>query len=236
MGRGGDLYNSGKCLAVRTQFTGSAGVDGGAVYNGKGSFQAANCTFSFASAQNDGGGLYNYGSGVTLSNCLFAGCGADSGGGIYSVSSKMAVANCTLTQQTANTGAAGIELVGNGGGATVRNTILWNNATMGVTGEAQQVSVAATTTLYLDHSDVQGLTGALGGVGNIGADPLFAAPGSFDFRPTAGSPCLDAGNNAWLATDFADLDADGVFNEPTPLDLDDATRVVNGTVDMGAYE
>lgn len=236
MGRGGDLYNSGKCLAIRTQFTGDAGVDGGAVYNHESSFSAANCTFSWSSAQNHGGGMFNYGSGVTLSNCLFERCSAERGGGIYNDNSKLAVGNCTLTEQTANTGTAGIELVGNGGGAAVRNSILWNNSTMGSTGEAQQVSVAPTTTLYLDYSDVQGLTGALGGVGNIGLDPLFTAPGSFDFRPAIGSPCIDAGSNTYLLSDFGDLDGDLNFGEPTPFDLDDTTRVVNGTVDMGAYE
>ena len=236
MGRGGDVYNSGKFLAVRSIFTGSAGVDGGGVYNGKGSFSAANCTFSYAWTQGNGGGLYNYGSGVTLSNCLFVGCNADTGAGIYSDNSKMTVSSCTLTQQAATTGAAGIELVGNGGGASVRNSILWNNATSGSTTEADQISVAATTTLYLDFTDVQGLTGALGGLGNIGVDPLFASPGTFDFRPGAGSPCIDAGSNSLLLNDFADLDGDLVFLEPTPFDLDDTTRVVNGTVDMGAYE
>lgn len=236
MGRGGDLYNAGKCLAIRTKFTGGAGVDGGAVYNGKSSFSAANCSFTWATAQRNGGGMFNYGSSVTLSNCLFAGCSAESGGGVYSEASKLAVGNCTLTQQTATVGAAGIELVGNGGGASVRNSILWANSTMGVSGEAEQISVAGTTVLYLDFSDVQGLTGALGGTGNIGLDPLFAAPGLFDFRPTLGSPCIDAGSNSLLLLDFADLDGDLVFIEPTPLDLDDTTRVVNGTVDMGAYE
>ncbi len=59
------------------------------------------------------------------------------------------------------------------------------------------------------------------GTGNIVVDPLFADAEDGDFRLLAGSPCLDAGDNAAVsgATDLA--------GNP---------RVQNGTVDMGAYE
>ena len=56
-----------------------------------------------------------------------------------------------------------------------------------------------------------------------GRDPLFVDPVNGDFRLCAGSPCLDAGDNAWLV--------EGVTN-----DLAGATRVQNGIVDIGAYE
>jgi len=58
--------------------------------------------------------------------------------------------------------------------------------------------------------------------GNISEDPLFVdAPGG-DYRLLAGSPCIDVGiNEDWMS------DA---------VDLDGKPRVLNGTVDMGAYE
>ncbi len=52
----------------------------------------------------------------------------------------------------------------------------------------------------------------------------------------AGSDCIDSGNSAALPTDARDLDADGDVTEPLPLDLVGRPRLVNGSVDMGAYE
>jgi predicted outer membrane repeat protein len=62
------------------------------------------------------------------------------------------------------------------------------------------------------------------GEGNIDADPLFVdADVAGDLHLLGGSPCLDAGDNsaipAWMTKDV----------EGNP-------RIVNGTVDMGAYE
>ena len=51
-----------------------------------------------------------------------------------------------------------------------------------------------------------------------------------------GSPCIDLGSNKAMPTDAVDLDGDLQFTEPTPLDLDLGPRVVNGTVDLGAFE
>ena len=58
----------------------------------------------------------------------------------------------------------------------------------------------------------------------------------YDLRLAAGSECIDTGDNASLPDDLIDLDADGDTTEVIPWDLDNQPRVVNGTVDMGAYE
>lgn len=78
----------------------------------------------------------------------------------------------------------------------------------------------------------QGLTGTCASQaaqnGNISADPMFADASGGNFRLTAGSPAIDAGNNA-------------APNLP-PKDLDGATRIQDGdgdgldVVDMGPYE
>jgi len=47
---------------------------------------------------------------------------------------------------------------------------------------------------------------------------------------------IDASNNDLLPADTFDLDADGDTTEPIPFDLAGNARLVNGTVDMGAYE
>ncbi|MBN1612155.1 MAG: hypothetical protein JW940_36325 [Polyangiaceae bacterium] len=58
----------------------------------------------------------------------------------------------------------------------------------------------------------------------------------YDVRLAAGSECVDHGDNAALPADSSDLDADGNLTEAIPLDLDGRPRVINDTVDMGAYE
>ena len=59
------------------------------------------------------------------------------------------------------------------------------------------------------------------GTNNISADPQFVNPAS-DFHVAAHAPGEDAGNNG----------AQGVGS----TDLDGGTRILGGTVDMGAYE
>lgn len=69
-----------------------------------------------------------------------------------------------------------------------------------------------------------------------------------DYRLPAGSPCIDAGNNAAVASDMLDLDDDGNWDERLPLDFAGYWRFRNDPatadtgfgappiVDMGAYE
>ena len=59
-----------------------------------------------------------------------------------------------------------------------------------------------------------------GGMGNIIAEPQFVNTNG-DYHLASDSPCINAGNNAY---------AQGT------TDLDGNPRIVNGTVDMGAYE
>jgi hypothetical protein len=60
-----------------------------------------------------------------------------------------------------------------------------------------------------------------GGTGNITNDPQFVNAAASNFHLQATSPCRDGGDNAFVRTD---RDADG------------NPRIVNGTVDIGAYE
>ena len=57
-----------------------------------------------------------------------------------------------------------------------------------------------------------------------------------DLRLAAGSPCVDAGDNARVPADWLDLDGDGDTSEPLPLDLDGAARFQDdpGAPDVGA--
>jgi hypothetical protein len=59
------------------------------------------------------------------------------------------------------------------------------------------------------------------GTGNITGDPLLVNPGAGDFHLQSGSPGINAGNNAYVAT---------------TNDLAGNPRIFGGTVDIGAYE
>ncbi|MHC4535048.1 MAG: right-handed parallel beta-helix repeat-containing protein, partial [Planctomycetota bacterium] len=197
---------------------------GGGMCNIASSPTVTNCTFSGNSTEQFGGGMYNQSIGPALVNCTFIGNTARDGGGgmCNNVNSNTTVTNCTFSENS--TGGYGGGMYNfNDSNPTIANCILWNN-TASLSGP--QISGLATVT----YSDVQG---GWSGTGNIDADPLFA---DADLRLSTGSPCINAGSNAALPPDTADLDSDGDTTEPIPLDLDGNARIFNGVVDMGAYE
>lgn len=102
----------------------------------------------------------------------------------------------------------------------IRNCIIWGNS------EGYQVEDSSIPT----YSCIQDWTG--GGIGNTSLDPRFIDPDGPDndpytyqdnnYRLRADSPCIDAGKNAsWMSE---------------AVDLDGNPRIINGRVDMGAYE
>ena len=126
-----------------------------------------------------------------------------------------------------------------GGNPTLTNCILWNNSDSGGTDEYAQICGGIPT---VNYNCIQGWTGTLGGVGNIGDDPCFVEPYNGDYHLLPGSLCIDAGDNTAVPADTTDLDGDGNTTEPIPFDLDGNPRIVDGNddgnpvVDMGAYE
>ena len=158
-----------------------------------------------------GGGAYF----CALYNCTVSGNSAFEGGGAYfcalynctvSGNSGGGANNCTLYNCTLN---------GNSGGGayncTLYNCIVYYNT----------ASVGANYDSYctLNYCCTTPLPTA--GVGNISNGPLFVDSANGNLRLQSNSPCINAGNNAYVSG---------------TTDLDGRPRIVGGTVDMGAYE
>lgn len=256
-GTGGALVNTGHTTITTTIFAGNSARTGGAVANASTATYTSCLFVGNTATDSDGGALHNQDDedGMpVLTNCLFIGNHADGrGGAVYDTSSLDGVGvgptliNCTLSGNTAGDFGGGIFL-DRSGHADVVNSIVWNNSDSVGTGEESQINLNTGTSspsLNIDNSCVQDWTGALGGSGNIGNDPLFVdADGPDDVLGTdddillltAGSPCVDAGDNSALPADGDDLDGDGNTTEPTPLDFRGGPRIFNGTVEMGVFE
>lgn len=183
-----------------------------------------NCVLSNNSCWYSGGGAYN----STLTNCLLFGNSAGDGGGaclatlfnclVISNSAsqgggadRSSLYNCTVARNRAtSTGSAG-GVVGYVGPSAVFNSIVFSNVTVsGVSNYANSVTFQNSCTWPLPAN----------GVGNFTNAPLFVNDTN-DFHLQSDSPCINAGNNAYVST---------------ITDSDGNPRILGGTVDAGAFE
>ncbi|MFQ5805840.1 MAG: M28 family peptidase [Phycisphaerae bacterium] len=220
----------------------------------------ANCVFSQNTVESWGGGgaVRGYESDARFVNCAFRGnvvnvsdpSDLGAGGAAYFVGGSPSFVQCSFSANSAARSGGAIAL--EDAVCTLANSILWDNAAP----SGPQIALYRLAILQTSHSDVAGgaaavyVSGAtlIWGPGNIDADPLFVDPESGDLRLLPGSSCIDAGANALVPADFADLDRDGDVRELTPLDLDYEGRFFDDpdtpdtgcgsapVVDMGAYE
>ena len=245
--RGGGMFNNGHdnpCNPTVTgcTFTGnSAAQYGGGMFNyghgdGECNPMLTDCTFIGNASGDEGGGMLNWEGHAVVTNCTFTGNFAGGGGGgMNSVGSNPVLTNCTFSDNFATYIGGGI-LNWEQCNLTLTNCILWGNGDEGGTDESAQIHNFVSTPV-VNNSCIQGWTGGLGGIGNIGDDPLFRdadGPDNVvgtvddDLRLMEGSPCIDTGNS----------------NEPNlpEMDMDGHPRIIDGDcndtdiVDMGVYE
>ena len=194
-------------------------------YSGGGSYQGilSNCTIVGNAATNDGGGAYS----CTLNKCSLIGNSAGSYGGGACV---CALNNCVVISNKATMGGGGSRdgtlnnctVSGNtarsGGGSyldTLNNCIVYYNInTALIISKAGGNHEASTFNYCCTTPDP-------GGVGNITDEPQFVDAAAGDYRLKTNSPCIDQGSNAFVQG---------------TTDLDGNPRILNGIVDMGAYE
>ena len=252
---GGALYNQqGDQLIIRgerpfdTMFSGNSATErGGAVYNQQASgVEIRRLRFTGNTAGLEGGALYNQQGPTSMINSLFSGNGAElDGGACYEINGTTKLINCSFSQNTAGGVGGGIFVFSQQGELTVVNSVLWGNADQGGVTEFSQV-FPDNADPVINYSFIQGLSGELGGEGNIGAepdDPAFIDPDGDDdligtqdddLRLSAGSPCIDAGDRTAVPGGITeDLDDKDRFRDDpqTPN-----TGLGTPPVDMGAFE
>ncbi|HTV39792.1 MAG TPA: right-handed parallel beta-helix repeat-containing protein [Candidatus Sulfotelmatobacter sp.] len=151
-----------------------------------------------------GGGVEN----CSLDDCLLYGNIAfGAGGGAFTSS----LTNCTLSGNSATGDNPGP--LGGGGafGCTLNNCISYfNGAPAGANYDTNSI-LNYCCTIPLPTT----------GFGNITNNPLFVDAADDNFQLQSNSPCINAGNNAYVTS---------------PTDLAGNPRIVGGTVDIGAYE
>ena len=249
--RGAGLYNeprSGPTVVKCTFINNFARHDGGGIYNHVyADPKVISCTFTSNTAsgslyiEGNGGAIYNgMRSNPTIVNCVLDGNSAELGGAIYGFNSEASIISCTATGNFAEI-AGGLYTVNSVD--TLANTILWANADDIGTNESAQIGFVGNAP-FVNYSCIQGWSGGLGGLGNIGEDPLFVdADGEDDIAGSAddnlrlspGSPCIDAGDNV-AVPEGTTTDRDGNARFVDDPDSTDTGNGISPITDMGAYE
>ena len=171
-----------------------AGDSGGGAFPGFYFITLENCLVIGNSANNEGGGAW----GSYIYNCALISNTASNGGG----EAYCAGDNCTVTGNSATNG-------GGDYGSSLNNSIVYFNQGGNYFSDNFSPNFCCTTPLPDNGS------------GNIQNPPLFVNAAGGDFHLQSTSPCINAGNNAYV---------------PVTNDLDGNARISGGTVDIGAYE
>lgn len=226
---------------TRCEFSGNIATYGGAgaAWGGAAS-QFVNCGFFGNMADWSGGAFQNDGGAASFTGCLMSGnraIGSHGGALANGADSSATLSNCTLAYN--NAGWVGGGIATDPPHVLLRNSILWGNTHSFAADETAQVYHFDATHSDFQWTTVQGWTGAWGGVGNTGANPLFVDPdggdGVFgttddDLSLSASSPLIDSGANALVPSDVLDLDADANIAEPLPMDYFGGARFVDAPI------
>ena len=199
----------------------NVGWRGAAIYLEAGSAELAHCHVRHNSATGEGGAIFAATSGLSLDNCsVFENTAGSDGGALFVDLCTVPVTNTTFVANTSDfRGGAIYAYVGTF--LDVDNSILWSNDDGNGAGEESQVWVNPGNDFVVDHTCIEGWSGAFGGTGNFGLDPELVGVGGGDLRLGMNSPCLDSGSDEAVRSE---------------VDLDGSPRISGASVDIGCYE
>ena len=264
-GYGGGIFNdnTGTATVKNSTFTGNSAGYGGGIFNDQlGTLTVTNSTFTSSYVNGVGGGLCNFGiltvtdstftnntaagdggggiwndGQLTVKNSTFINNSATDGGGIANGSANAPIGTSTVTNSTfahnSATSEGGGIFIYDGDNLTLNDTIVANNTGSGADIDGQ-VQPTSANNLIGDGTGITNLN-QLAQSNLIGttADPINPLLGPLDHYggPTQtmallpGSPAIDAGSNALIPA--------GVTTDQRGVGF---PRIVNGTVDIGAFE
>ena len=251
-------------------------LGGGALVARDAGYDVVNCRFVENRCHDMGGAILSWGwltSDIGVVNSTFVGNVAEGTGGghdggwggavflrpMTDDGDEVQFVQCTFYRNRAGDHSGGIRVSGTvmpeqRAPVFVHNGVFLENF---AGNDVEHIEVGTYDPHEVTYSCLDPLSSWIDGHNNVIADPQFMdptgpdwVPGTLDddLRLTGSSPGVDAGRNAWLLPDVADLDRDGDTAERVPFDLayeprraDDPSVPDRGSgavpvVDMGAYE
>ncbi len=161
---------------------------------------------------NSGGGVYSVGSSLIANNRISGNSAHDGGGICCSAYHSARIFNNTIAENDASTTGGGIRTTG---GSSVWNNIVAFNSSGVYAGPTELRNNCVYGNASYDYL-------ASAGAGDISVDPLFSDRTAGDYHIKLTSPCVNAGRN------------EAVY--PADKDIDGESRILYGTVDIGADE
>jgi hypothetical protein len=184
----------------------------------------------------EGGGIYVSGASATIiNNVIYSNTATNQGGGVSvsDVTTTIMVNNTVQGNTSSNVGGGVFASLATGERIDIYNNIVWDNqavqgADLYLNNDDDTDSVPATVNIFNNDFD-QSAGGTFiqipflidpSNLNNV--DPLFVDASNDNYHLQVGSQVIDIGNN----------------NAPNipPTDRDGNPRIINGVVDMGAYE
>ncbi len=227
-GAGLIVQNSSPVIANCIFISNIASANGGGLYASSSIINLKACIFSGNKAGAGGGIFMSSASGISLTNCLVSGNMASNGAGLFSSAAVPSITNCTFAGNNALSNAGGLYFGASPAVALINNCIVYGNRNGSV---VSNFFTATGATPEVRRSIIENTAGFTNIAFNTtGFSPQFINPQDAALAPTSlgnysvnkCSPALNTGDNSYIAG-FA-------------TDVAGNVRILNTTVDKGAYE